>query len=426
MSFAIGLKAIKSLCSEQIPLGWYYAKLSEELFSKYEQSAYGWVQDFLTKHHALPQLETLTANFPDFASVETPEPSSYYLELLVKKFYYNVINTANVKSQEILKHNQDAHEEALHILVNAQKVIKAQKYRHKILNVGEDAKDLILSHYNSIGLVDVPAAFGWPYLDAHGGSLLAGDVVSFVGRPAAGKTFLLLWAALHNWRVKGGNVLLVSMEMSTLPLAQRVAAMYTGYPIEQLKKSGFGNKTYSKFANSLQSLKTEAGVFYIIDGNLAANVEEIYILSDLLKCKTVFIDGAYLLRHPDRRLDRYTKVAENAEWIKRVSGETNSVSFCSWQFAKTASKNKKTQEEVTLDDIGYSDAIAQVSSVILGLFQGEGIETMQSRKIQVMKGRNGEIGQFKIAWDFNKMDFSQIDPLPDGTTLEDKQLLNWV
>ena len=100
--------------------------------------------------------------------------------------------------------------------------------------------------------------------------------------------------------------------------------------------------------------------FYVVDGNLAATVEDIWALARQLKPDAIFIDGAYLVKHPKER-DRYRRVAENAELMKSELAAL-APTVCSWQFAKSAAKkNKKQGEKPDLEDIGYTDAIAQVS-----------------------------------------------------------------
>ena len=126
-----------------------------------------------------------------------------------------------------------------------------------------------------------------------------------------------------------------------------------------------------------------------------------------LKPDAVFIDGAYLLKNHKVR-DRYQRVAENADLLKTWVANEIGPCCCSWQFARSASKKKKG-EETDLSDIAYSDAIGQVSSLVLGLFEEESVETLTQRKVKVLKGRHGETGEFLTNWNFNEMDFSQID-----------------
>jgi Replicative DNA helicase len=429
MAYALGNKAVKRLCLEQNPISWQKAKLSPVLFKPYEQPVFNYVTAHLKQHHALPHLDTLQAQFPDLVPVETPEPSSYYLQLLEQQFYYERLNTINVESQALLKSDQNASEQAIEVLRGGIKDITEQKYRMRILDVAKDAPELVLTAYHHTASAEYVAWFGWPYMDQQSGGVMPGDVISFVGRPAVGKTWLTLWTALHNWTVRKLNVLYVSMEMMTLPIAQRIAALYTKQNIGQLKVAGYSNTTFQKFYAGLKTMTLEQAKMYVVDGNLAASVEDLFALADMLQCKVIFIDGAYLLRHRNVKLDRFTRAAENVELIKRHCTDQELMAFCSWQFNREATKKQKKGhgEQGDLEDIGYSDAIGQISSIALSLFQEDSVETMKSRKVQVMKGRNGEIGQFSIAWDFTSMSFHQTNPpLSPAAKVDEMQDLQWV
>ena len=193
--------------------------------------------------------------------------------------------------------------------------------------------------------------------------------------------------------------------------------MYAGTNIGQLKSGGYSTQTppsgapsmYAKFMAGMKAMHFEKAKLYVVDGNLAASAEDVFALADQLKCKLVFIDGAYLMRHKNTKLDRFTRAAENVELMKRACTDLDQMCFGSWQFNRAAVKDKKKGEKGALEDIGYSDAIGQISSIVLGLFQEEGVETMEKRQIKVLKGRNGEVGQFDVNWDFINMDFSSVD-----------------
>lgn len=429
MAYALGTKVIKRLCQEQNPILWQKAKLSPQLFKANEISVYTWVADHLKQHHALPQIETLAAQFPDTGPVDTPEPSSYYVQQLEQQYAYDRLNKAAVESQQILKADQTAYAKSLDVLRGAIRDITEQRYRVRILDVAADAPSLVLTAYHQTSLVDNIATFGWPYMDTQSGGVMPGDVISFVGRPAVGKTWLTLWTALHNWTVRKLNVLYVSMEMSTLPIAQRIAALYTRQNISQLKVAQYSKPTFAKFFAGLKAMTMESAKMYVVDGNLASSAEDLFDLAQMLECPVIVIDGAYLLRHRNVRLDRWTRAAENVELIKRYCTDQEMMAFCSWQFNREASKKQKKSgaDQGDLEDIGYSDAIGQISSIALALYQEESIETMKTRKVSVMKGRNGEVGQFSIAWDFIGMSFKQtnppIEPMQKG---EETGELQWV
>jgi replicative DNA helicase len=419
-AYGLGLKAIVKLCLEQDPLEWHRAKLRSAFFKAHEVGVFDWVQDHLSKHHALPNIQTVVSKFPDVQQLvdQVPEPVSYYVQQIENRYFYDRINHANLKSQEILQGDPTAYDGAALVLRDVLNDLTEQRFRLRITDLGSEGVKMVEDQYNSSSEHKEGALFGWPYLDSQG-SMAEGEIVSIVGRPMAGKTWLTLHMALVNWRLKytlpkkRKNVLVVSMEMMPLPIMQRLAAMYTGCSIGMLKGPGFGTHVGAKFKNGLMQMQQEESKLYVVDGNLAASVIDIYELADMLHCHMVLVDGAYLLKHKNLRLDRYTRVAENVELMKHTTTDLGMVTGASWQFGrKAAEKGKKggDSDDTGLEDIGYSDAIGQVSSVVLGLFQEQSVETLTKRKIKVLKGRNGETGEFSIAWDFSLMDFSQVDP----------------
>jgi replicative DNA helicase len=410
MAYGIGLKVLNKFCEEQNPIGWQKAKLSQDLFKAHEVPALLWVQEHLAKFHNLPKRETLCLKFPDCKEIETPESSAYYVDMLEHAFFYDRINQANIESQNILLANQDDYRKARAVLQGTLNAIAQQEYRNRSVELKAEGGKLAMEKYHAFTEGPI-AIFGWPYLDEQSGGIRGEEVVSIVGRPASGKTYLSLWIGIANWK-KGNNVLFASMEMERQSIMDRANAIYTHTPIHQLINKGFSKQTYDKFEHRLEGMSKETSTFHIVDGNLAATMEDIYTFADQFQCQTIIIDGAYLVRHKNAKLDRFNRAAENAELIKRYTIDLNACTFASWQFNREATKkiSKKHKEDVGIEDIWCSDAIGQISSIVLGLFQAESVATMPKRDIRVLKGRNGEIGQFRVAWEFQTMNFSQTDP----------------
>jgi hypothetical protein len=133
--------------------------------------------------------------------------------------------------------------------------------------------------------------FGWPSLDKFG-SLRPGDVVSFTGRPALGKTFSMLQIAIHSAFKQTLPNLFVPMGM---PLMDHIQ----NYALTSAQRK--------KLPHLLMKAKNEAGRLWVLDGNFASTVQDIFPLVYQFNPRALFIDGAYLLQHPDRRLDRYKR-----------------------------------------------------------------------------------------------------------------------
>jgi len=71
---------------------------------------------------------------------------------------------------------------------------------------------------------------------------------------------------------------------------------------------------------------------------------------------------------------------------------------------------KKGSHKDGMEDVYGSDEMAQLSTVMLGLFdQEEEIEKKKQRVVKIIKGRNGESGELLINWDFGtNMNFSEV------------------
>lgn len=393
----------------------------DHLFKANEEPVFQFVTTFAKQHQALPHPDTIEAHTGETLP-EPQEPSSYYMELMEARHIELTLKKGMKKASDLLLPENKDPLEALQAVTETVMQLIAQKHQKQIVDF-RDAYSMIMTTYAAkYKEPDGQGLFlGWPTLDDMSGGLMKGDVISFVGRPAQGKTWQMLYGALHGWKKAGEEALktgkmpeydqsrmFVSMEMNVLPIQQRLAALQTSIPATQLKHAALSTTNLKKLKDGLTEIKGYPHPFYVVDGNLAATVEDIWMLARQLKPAAIFIDGGYLVKHPTER-DRYRRVAENVELMKQELAAL-APTVVSWQFSREATKkNKKKGEKAGLEDIGYTDAIAQVSSLVLGLFQEESIETVQQRKIEILKGRNGEVGSFTTKWDFNAMDFSEIE-----------------
>lgn len=422
-TFKIGFKAMLSLAKEGDAIKWYEAKLEEGLFRGNEASLYRAFEKHLNNYHKLPALETLYEKFPDLKEIPIPEGSDYYLDILEERYKYDVINDANVESQKILSEDKSKVLEAHAVLTEASSKIQARTLGKRVITFTQDAPKIILNEYHEPNFNKSVMKFHWDYLDWRTKGASGGDMISMVGRPQAGKSWVLFYNAYQNFNILGKSSLVVSMEMNHLAVSQRMSTLNSGTNISQLKTKGYASGTYKKFKESLQRLQHSDGMeIYIVDGNLAADIEDIYLLAQQLQVDGVYVDGAYLCRTKNNKLGRYERITAVAEGIKSFTSQLDIPSFSTWQFNREAAKSikgkKGAAEEVGLENIGMTDAVGQLSSVVLGLMQEKSVETLNSRTIDVLKGRDGETGKFRINWDFINMDFSEIDETKQNQALQ--------
>jgi replicative DNA helicase len=282
-------------------------------------------------------------------------------------------------------------------------------------NAIDDLWPYLLNKWNPLNSL---VSFGWSYLDNQTGGLEAGDMVGIVGQPGRGKTWFLLWIALHIWRTLKQPVVFVSMEMSKEQIMSRLAALYTEIGMDFFKFGQAPNLFVKNKVGTKQQVKQmlkdlqASGMpdLLVVDGNLTATVDDVVTVCRQFKPAACLIDGAYAL---DNELAKniYEGVAMNVKALKRrLAAALGIPVLATWQFENL--KKLKKGEMPTMDNIGYSRAIQEYHSILLGLFEQDdpsNVENLFQRTVHVLKGRNGEVGHFQARWDFVSMNFGEVE-----------------
>ena len=389
----------------------------DHLFKGNEEPVYAFVKDFVKNYGTIPQLDTIESH-TGVALAKPAEPATYYFDLMHVRHTEASLKSSMKKAADALQPGGSGSDAALTILSGTVLELMTQKFGNKIADLRE-AYEILMQVYATQWKGDGERLLnlGWPFLDKLTGGLRRSDLISYVGRPAMGKTWNMLYGALSGWLAaeadpqdtKGSSRMFVSMEMDIISIEQRLISMIAKIPASNVKKADMSTQEMNKFKKGLTKIQGFKAPFWIVDGNLTATVEEVYMLARQLKPDAVFIDGAYLLKNPSIP-DRFKRISENAELLKTWIANGIGPCVCSWQFNRDAAKKKKG-EEPDLTNIYGADTIGQVSSLVLGLFEEESVETLATRKVKVLKGRHGETGEFQTNWRFDTMDFSQLDPM---------------
>ncbi|HEY0821450.1 MAG TPA: DnaB-like helicase C-terminal domain-containing protein [Rhizobacter sp.] len=411
-----GIKLLLAFCEHETGFKEFLrlAPSADEFRTEAEKVVFGFVADHTSKFGAVPKWATVVEEgkkqdwgFVLPAANEAPEPPAYYHEKVIERRIHYSLKDAGQQLQNLLNNGNPL--QALDFLSNTVQKLQLRQYQNQLMNYATDAAGVIKADLMQMALgTQLGLNFGWPYLDGMTGGLGPGDVVSIIGRPAQGKTFVLLYGAYHHWNVQQGIPLVISMEMRNTIITQRLAAMDSKIALTHIKTGQLAKKQYQSMMAKLQG---NAGrqPFYIVDGRLATTVTQVKMLINQLKPSSVWIDGAYLMSHENKKLNRWEKVTDNAERLKGEIAEGLGLpTIISYQFNRMATQKKHGPPGV--EDIAYTDAIGQLSSLVLGMMQEESIETMRKRTISILKGRSGEIGQFDINWSFkhpDAMNFSQ-------------------
>lgn len=232
-------------------------------------------------------------------------------------------------------------------------------------------------------------------------------------------TYSLLYMMYNMWKLNTQPVLMLSMEMEPSALAQRLAAMHTSFSVTKLKAAEMSTAKKRSVFHELKELSKFPVPMWIVDGRMASSVDDLQTLCYQLRPRAVFVDGAYLMSTGGRWQSKWDRIGEVPEALKRDIAKGMRIRvIASYQLGRDYAKKKKTQAivEPGLEDIYGTETVGQVASLVIGLLQSQNIENERRKEVSILKGREGERGRFEINWDFNSMNFDEIDTSKEDDT----------
>lgn len=407
----VGSQLLLSLCEGKKSKEFMRYQLLPEMFYGSEAAVFKFIFDHIQKYHKLPQVDTLRVKFPNLG--KAGEPPKFYLDHVEKRFAHKQINTTLLEANGLMKEMDTW--EALEMMEKTVRSLRRRAIVQDVVDFGPSK--IVLEEIARIKTLNEDAGImlGWPSWDKMSGGLQGGDIISIVGRMAQGKTWLLVYVALYIWATQKKNVLFVTMEMRLIEIAQRVIALMSKVSEKHIRTAELTTFETSQILEAHKKGKKAPAKLWIYDGKMKATVDDIFTVVQEEEPDIVIVDGAYLTRHPDKRMNKYQRIDANVELFKERATDADIPAVLSYQFNRDAvkDKNKKLGALTTtagLENIAHSDAIPQISSGVMALQQQDSVETVYQRMVDVLKCRTEKPSRFNVNWDFYKMDFSELVP----------------
>jgi replicative DNA helicase len=330
------------------------------------------------------------------------EPLGYWIDrVTVRARLTLIVDQTRVIEDAATDNNLRQAEEMLDALWSG---LRRRRHTSEVLQMGDVASEVLTAHdLRRVTGTMSGIPFGLPYLDVISDGAQPGDTVAIVGRPGTGKTYLCLNCA--NQAYDFGEVpLIVSMEMSPQQCVRRILALRSGVPASLIRLgrlSFWGREQLLAEVSHLREVRGERP-FYIFKGSLDSTVEDLESWVRDLRPTVLYVDGAYLLRSKRHMDKRWERVTYTAEFLKSLADHFAIPVVETYQFNRRGPGR--------LGNIAYSDAIPQLASIVLSLTdEDRGRRRTMSwggtsyKMVELLKGREGERGRFRLLFDMNRM-----------------------
>ena len=240
---------------------------------------------------------------------------------------------------------------------------------------------------------------GWRKMDSTIGGYNAGDLIVVAGRPGMGKTAIALTFA-HDFALKGGRVLFLSLEMSNEQLAKRYISLVGEIANHRIRN----NTMFEHEMKNVEAFVKQPPMTFHIDDDADTSLQMIRGKCKLHKAKhgldLIIIDYIQLIR-VNKAHSREQEIAEISRGLKLLAKELNCTVMILAQLSRKP--EERSDKRPMLSDLRESGAIEQDADVVMFPFRPAYYERdrppIENAELIVAKNRHGESGMIDVTFD---------------------------
>lgn len=285
------------------------------------------------------------------------------------------------------------------------------------IDIGNEPKDI--NKVSSTVLANITEAMtrgnkltgkpsGWSKLDKAIGGYNAGDMIVVAGRPGMGKTAIALTFA-HDFALRDGRVLFLSLEMSNEQLAKRYVSLIGQIPNGRIRN----HSLFKEEIDTVQKFLNQPPLTFHIDDDPDNSLQMIRGKCKLHKAKhgldLIIIDYIQLIR-VNKSHSREQEIAEISRGLKLLAKELKCTVMILAQLSRKP--EERADKRPLLSDLRESGAIEQDADVVLFPFRPAYYDKQQppieQAELIIAKNRHGESGVINATFDGRLTKYTEV------------------
>lgn len=388
------------------------AGLRPDHFTGDYQRMWIWMLDYWRKHGAVPTARVFKQEFGDVNVYDAEaEPFSALIDELYYAYKREHIITSIANAMPLLNDNDV--DEAYKKLSEGLQKASLETARLRDVDIIQNWEQR-LARYEEMrnmpnALRGIPT--GFMGLDRITAGLRPQQLITFVGEAKKGKSMMSLIMA-NSAHQHGVTPMFVSFEMSIEEQEARYDALLSGISHTKIIRGDITSKEMEKIQKALRLQKNMHPFHFTEDSSSLTTVSAIAAKVQQYRPGILFVDGVYLMDdengEPKGSPQALTNITRS---LKRLAQRfdipiVGTTQVLSWKLG-----NKKSRQ-VTADSIGYSSSFVQDSDLVLGVESDPDIDNQSI--IRVILARTAPKGEVRIKWDWQNMDFTEVDESGDN------------
>lgn len=392
------------------------AKVTRDFFSNAEdREVFEFILAHWSEYGKVPGTKAIRNNFPTYKLINGKEPYEYYLDEVRRRRKFGLLFETLAEATELLEDEDIEGAEGILSdgLIRAQ--IEVSELRDTNIVETWERRLETYAEWKKLGrsLRGIPS--GFPTVDDGLRGFQDGQLITFVGTPKAGKSWMMLLMAMaaHDF---GKRPLFLGFEMTNEEQEARHDALAAQISYTRLLAGTYTNEEYVKLQRALKRRRSGDPFIFAADPE-GATVSSVASKIEQYQPDIVFIDGVYMME--DEGKDAQPRGTPQAltnitRALKRL-GQKRSVPIVGSTQVLLWKLNKKRG----LDEgaIGYTSSFIQDSDVVIGV-ETPGEDTNSPiKKLKVVLARTAPKFEVALHWNWEEMGVQEMsyDPAdPDG------------
>jgi len=373
-----------------------------DLFVEDEVEVYRFIRSHYRRYSVIPALATVEEEL-DCELPEAEETPEYYRKKLFDRRLYAQLRGQFSRFRDSLSSfDMDTARTVISEMNSATRIAYSDNDIRNLTEAGQAVLDRYDYVHSRPGMSGIPTL--WSRYDEVTSGYQVGDLITYVARPEMGKTMTMLRHAAAAFSY-GASVLIVSMEMPIEQIMRRMLGLFTGIDPNLIKRGQVSTSARRRLGEYVANV-AGADRLKIFAGGMKRHVADVDLLIQEFCPDIVFIDGVYLMAAENRNVRTTTeRVSEVFTESKQLVLARNVPMVVTTQYNRASGKKGK---DGSLENIAYSDAISTHSSIILSIQEGVPGRERETRIAALIKGRDGEQGQFPYSYRFRPVNLDEL------------------
>lgn len=372
--------------------------------------AWQWCVGYWKEYGERPTEDAFVQDYPAYRLTRIGEPLDYVIEQLHERRRFNLLQDLFVEASAVLDEDEPVESRTKRVvsLIREQmSTIEIITSQARDTNVAKTVPQRLERYRemekNKGRLLGIPT--GYHFIDLVGGGWQPEQLITLFGLSKGGKSIILMNMAIEAL-AQGYEVLFIGYEMANEEQELRFDGMNAGINYRKIMSGNLSKRDWEDLVGTMTATADYGNFILTSDASRGMTVSSIAAKAQQHWPDVIFIDGVYLMDDEEGGVKGSAQALTNiTRGLKRTAQKMRTPIIGSTQ--ALAWKKGAASKGLTSDAIGYTSSYVQDSDLVIAVFHEE--DRKDEIKLRVTENRMGPKGECIARWDFDRMNFEQVD-----------------